>query len=671
MLRKILTFALLTFIVLGLPSYAKGELVSEYYYRGEWGRAIGVLWENLKSELSDWQDHADLATIYYDRYQYAEAQEEYVLLVNLFPDNLYFREKLGAAYLNLGQWKEAEEQYREILRRKDDYANAWFGLGRIYQAEVREKEALDAYQKAAELDTRYVEAYIRQGEIYEEMGEWDKAVEVYQKVLKIDSSYIFLHLRLGSIYEKMEDYARALARYEKWLSIFPADEEIRTRKKAVAARIPEFVEQEELKKEEQRQTLRNITVAPVVTTASVPEVMVSLGDSSWVGFKCGADFSILDVASEKVLFQGKTQQIWEIFARGEDWIIKNRDEGWENKFYTPIIIVPSLSTTTIALFDVSYGQGYFWAGYQNRQYRGKIIIVPRGKGGFRVINRINLEEYLYSVVPGEILSNWSPEALKAQAVVARTVAIANLGRHRQEGYDFCSGVHCAVYSGAMAESTTTTRAVDETRGEILAQDGKIITAFFSSNCGGHTQEAGEAWGYQNSFSEGVYDGEIGSENTLFPLRPYQLDDWINGKPDVFCNSSAAGSNTFRWRITFKKSELEKIIHRRYDIGELIAIYPGPRSSAGFVQKVVIVGSKGNFEVKNDIIRSTLGGLKSNLFKIEVKVEDGKIAEYTFIGGGWGHGVGMCQTGAGGMAVRGYDYHQILAHYFPGAVVSPR
>lgn len=650
-------------------NYYRGNELLEYYYRGQWEEASALGQEILKQGLSDWQLHADLATLYYDQYRYMEALPEYHQLISLFPDNLYFREKLATAYFYLGQWQEAEDQYREILNQKNDYAPAWFGLGRVYQLQVRQEEALTAYQKAAELDSRYVEAYVRQGEIYEGMGEWEKAVQAYQKVLKIDASCIFLHLRLASIFEKMEDYERALARYEKWLSIFPEDEEVRIRKKEVASHILEIVEQQKREREERREALQNITVLPVVLTSPVPEVRVSLGDTDWVGFKCGSDFTILELGSEKILLEGKSHQIWEIFFRGEEWIIKNKFEEQEEKFYQPLIIIPRQPTATIALFEISYGRGYFWAGFQNRQYRGKMMIVPRGKNRLRIINIVNLEEYLYSVVPGEILPYWPMESLKAQAVAARTIAVANLGRHQREGYDFCAGVHCAVYSGVIVESPATNRAVNETSGEILVREGKIISAIFSSNCGGHTQGVDEAWGSKDSFPSGILDGKEISENWSFPLRPYQLDQWITGKPEVFCNSRLAGPNNFRWRITFKKSELEKIIRRRFDIGELITIFPGARSQAGFVQKVMIVGTNGVFEVKNDFVRSSLGGLKSNLFKIEVRLEEGKISEYTFIGGGWGHGVGMCQTGAGKMALRGYKYQEILAHYYPGALVT--
>jgi len=132
-------------------------------------------------------------------------------------------------------------------------------------------------------------------------------------------------------------------------------------------------------------------------------------------------------------------------------------------------------------------QGEFWGRQEDRSYRG-VIEVKAFASKVKAVNALSMEEYLYGVVPSEMSASWPLEALKAQAIAARSEAIHKLGRHKEDGYDFCAEVHCQSYSGVERETAQTNMAVDETRGQVLCFEGKPIDAVYSSCCGGHTQD---------------------------------------------------------------------------------------------------------------------------------------------------------------------------------------
>lgn len=142
----------------------------------------------------------------------------------------------------------------------------------------------------------------------------------------------------------------------------------------------------------------------------------------------------------------------------------------------------------ILLYDISYGAGYFWAGTEDRQYRGLMELYPAGSRSFHIINILNLEEYLFSVVPAEMPAWWPDEAIKAQTIAARSYAISNMGRHRNRNYDLCDTVHCAAYNGIKSETERSNKLILETLGEVAKYNNQVINTVFSSNSGGYSEK---------------------------------------------------------------------------------------------------------------------------------------------------------------------------------------
>jgi SpoIID/LytB domain protein len=323
---------------------------------------------------------------------------------------------------------------------------------------------------------------------------------------------------------------------------------------------------------------------------------------------------------------------------------------------------------------VEYARGFAWAGIEDRQYRGSIEVSVL-RDGFTLINEVNLEEYLYSVVPSEMPASSPMEALKAQAVIARSYALHRkhyIKPHLSEGFDLCDGQHCQVYRGAANEWEKTTQAVNETRGKVLTFDGTLISPFYHANCGGHTQSSEDlpGWGSYD-YLKGVLDAP---SDVSFPSSPAELEKWIKSSPKTYCNSNpGARVPEFRWFRCIPVTFIQEKINRYKPIGDIRGITILGRNTSGHVRSVRIEGSSGSItlEKENDIRRFMgLGPLRSNLFWLEIKYSKENLPELLIIyGGGWGHGVGMCQSGANGMAQRGLSFSEILTHYYQGTRIE--
>lgn len=295
-----------------------------------------------------------------------------------------------------------------------------------------------------------------------------------------------------------------------------------------------------------------------------------------------------------------------------------------------------------------------------RAYRGDAVLQANGPGRVTVINRVEMEEYLLGVVPREI-GRVGPErfeAAKAQAVAARTYAVAYLGRREALGFDVFATVQDQVYGGVADEYDLVSRAVRETAGEILTWEGRPIEAYYHSTCAGHTAAIDEVW---NS-------------------RPVP---YLKAVRDVDPSGRAYDhfSSRFTWTQRWPVAELESIFARTLadsvrpgmgGVGRIRDMQVLQRTESGRIARMRITTSTGEFIVGGDRIRwifLTPSGaiLNSSRFDVElVRDASGNPTEVVATGGGWGHGIGMCQVGAMGRAEAGQDYRTILDVYYPGA-----
>ena len=271
-----------------------------------------------------------------------------------------------------------------------------------------------------------------------------------------------------------------------------------------------------------------------------------------------------------------------------------------------------------------------------KNYRGGLQLLRRGNN-MTVINILPSEQYLRGVLPEEMPPSWPKEALKSQAVAARTFALKNRKRHDSEGYDLCSSTHCQLYTGIAEEDKRADQAIFETDGEVLfaKPNGPIVDAPFHTDSGGMTENSEEVWGTSSSHLRAAKELKT-------KTQPWSKTVSL----DVFQSKFNLGN--------IKKIELSSL-----EIGKKAK----DRTTSGRVKTVYIVGKKGSKNVSGADMRSIFG-LKSTLFSVKLK---GK--QVIFNGYGWGHGLGMSQWGAMEFAKNGDDYKKILAHYYRNTMIK--
>ncbi|MBP7784663.1 MAG: glycerol-3-phosphate acyltransferase [Firmicutes bacterium] len=342
----------------------------------------------------------------------------------------------------------------------------------------------------------------------------------------------------------------------------------------------------------------------------------------------------------------------------------------------------------VAVEIASPGQGaarpLIWVGQPGYVYRGQFELACAAKSGeMHVINILDLEDYVAGVVPYEIGAGAPFEALKAQAVVARTEAVALGGRHDEEPFDTCSSTHCQVYRGAAAEldRPDVRRAVDSTRGEALFYNGRPAPgAKYHACCGGITESAGALWRFDVPYMVGVGcslptpESSSRGAATAAAIRDEQALRAVIEAPNPgdFCY----GSNGYRWRVEYTAGQLAAVLapvigRLEQPESRVIRVAVIERTPRGSAVRVRVTTTEGEYEIVGEYaIRSALGGtvtIKSGVFVVDT--EGDPPSTFVFSGAGYGHGVGMCQYGARGMARAGYDYRAILEHYYPGTTVE--
>lgn len=285
------------------------------------------------------------------------------------------------------------------------------------------------------------------------------------------------------------------------------------------------------------------------------------------------------------------------------------------------------------------GQGSVYVG--DRWYRGRIKLT-RTPQGITAVNYVDLEDYLASVVGKEMYPTWPLEALKAQAVAARTYALYKRQKPASSLFDMGDTVTWQVYDGMTGESQSTRAAVRATAGEILTYQGRPIEAVFHASSGGHTENSEDVWSSAVPYLRGVRDFD-------------------------------QTAPVYQWTTRLSADQLKSKIS---GIGNIQALKPLKTTRHGRIASIQIVGDAGSRMMSGNELRKALK-LRSSLFTITPRFEPvastaktpAKTAFFEINGRGYGHGLGMSQWGAYSLAQQGYTYQQILQHYYQGTTLS--
>ncbi len=378
-----------------------------------------------------------------------------------------------------------------------------------------------------------------------------------------------------------------------------------------------------------------------------------------------------------------------------------------------LLIEPASADSVFEVGGITIGVGFHWQQRQAQRFAGAVELVPDGDN-IVVINHVDVEDYLCSVISSEMNANSPLEFLKAHAVISRSWVLRQIGnRHTEINdtarcgadeiirwydredhtlFDVCADDHCQRYQGVTRVSTpAAVEAVKSTAGLVLTHGGEICDARFSKCCGGATEIFPTCWDNE----EHPY---LKSFRDILPPQP--LPDlttekgaakWILSRPDAFCNTSdktllgnvlnnfdRTTTDFYRWEVTATADEFAALILEKsgLDFGEIVDMTPVERGPSGRICRLKITGSRLTKTIGKELeIRRILSPshLYSSAFIVEKseKIADNgkKITTFTLRGAGWGHGVGLCQIGAAAMCDAGYGFRQILEHYYPEATIT--
>ncbi len=384
-----------------------------------------------------------------------------------------------------------------------------------------------------------------------------------------------------------------------------------------------------------------------------------------LGSILGDDFALYPVypTGGRIQVNDKSGKVLFVFE-GKEYFLVGRSVG---------------QADTIPLVDVD-----------GRNFRGDIEFKRHAGGNITVVNTLSMQEYLYGVVSREMDPDWHIEALKAQAVAARNYALVNMGKHSEYGFDVCTTTDCQVYGGYDWEKENSNMAVDLTDGRVILYEGRPIAAFFHASSGGYTENAENVWsislpyikGVEDKFSEGsphnAWQREYTPDEIKAVLAEHGID--VGFVRDVRVDKYTPAGRSLSMTIQGSRGStiLEKEKSRAvFGYDELKSTMFTVKTDAD----LLVLGQIGQPVQKvrsTDACAVTASGVKSladgpDLLKIyngnDYSVVSKYPSKFIFSGKGWGHGLGMSQWGAKGMAEAGYSYVDILQYYYQGCTVE--
>lgn len=332
---------------------------------------------------------------------------------------------------------------------------------------------------------------------------------------------------------------------------------------------------------------------------------------------------------------------------------------YDELYFDSMTLSTLFAEASFILYDVVIGIDFHWQQKRTFKYAGGLKFIVEGDR-ITAVNCIGMEDYLMSVISSEMKSSASIELLKAHAVISRSWLKARLKDHKagHEHFDVCADDHCQRYQGlTMAVGDDVCRAIDRTWGQVLEYGGDICDTRYSKCCGGRTELFSTCWeDVDLPYLQSVEDPFCDCENSS--ILSQVLNDYDLHTADFH-----------DWTVQYTTDELSELVRTRtgIDFGTVVALEAVERGPSGRIKYLRITGTLREEVIGKELaIRKALSSshLKSSAFEIE-KSPDGFVLK----GRGWGHGVGLCQIGAAAMAAQGYDYRQILSHYYVGAEIK--
>ena len=440
-----------------------------------------------------------------------------------------------------------------------------------------------------------------------------------------------------------------------------------------------------------------------------PNVTVAILTSTEIKFELYGNFKSDE---HDTVFNGKYS------ASIENDLVKITKGDKSFTFEKPVTFVPQeYESDSFLLKDVIIGIQFHWEQKENQRFRGSLKLIKENDH-IIAVNSIPSEDYLTSVISSEMSATSSVEFLKAHSIISRSWLFAQIQKSKklldaknnyksvmetEEEYirwydredhtlfDVCADDHCQRYQGMTKQHAHNAHAaVAETRGLILDFNGEICDARFSKSCGGISESFTNVWEpVEHPYLTKVVDYKFQPDNFDLDLSlEKNAAKWITNDPPAFCNTKderilsqvlndydLKTKDFYRWQVEYTQEEIAGLINKKsgFDFGEIKDIIPVLRGDSGRLIKVKIVGSKMTKIIGKELeIRRILS--KSHLYSSAFVVTKSDIQneipqKFILRGAGWGHGVGLCQIGAAVMSDMGYNFDEILLHYFRGAKIK--
>ena len=401
---------------------------------------------------------------------------------------------------------------------------------------------------------------------------------------------------------------------------------------------------------------------------------------------------------------------------------------WNGNQYSKLTFHQQSADASFSLSDVTIGVNFHWERKETQTFLGTLRFVVEADK-ICAINELPVEKYLESVISSEMSATSSLELLKAHAVISRSWLLAQMKKRREVAasgnnffsfvkkddmlirwydredhtiFDVCADDHCQRYQGITKETSPhVAEAIRQTLGQVLLDGEDICDARFSKCCGGETEEFQYCWeDTPKSYLTAVRDLVLGVKNeeqedsSLFTLHSSLQDEataerWIRSNPPAFCNTTdkkilsqvlndydQETADFYRWKVTYSQEKLQQLFEEKLkmNLGAILDMKAVERGKSGRISKLQIIGTEKTFTIGKELeIRRALSDthLYSSAFVVDKydKDEQGVPQRFEIIGAGWGHGVGLCQIGAAVMGEQGYDYNDILLHYYQGAEIK--
>ena len=310
-------------------------------------------------------------------------------------------------------------------------------------------------------------------------------------------------------------------------------------------------------------------------------------------------------------------------------------------------------------------------------YPGRLRLQGNAYGSYTLINDVPVESYLRGVVPNEIGAKAPYNAVEAQTIIARTYALRNGRRFAIDGYELSADVHCQVYKGLSGIDPNSDRAIRATKGQVLTYQNQLVDALYSSTTGGVTAKFSDVWnGEDRPYLKPIVD----AAGSVWNLSRQSLANEQNFQQFININRgfNEVGWKTFRWRRESSIEQLTKDLQKYLEVNrspfasfqKLQGLEVVERSPGGRILKLSVQTDIGTFNLFKDEVRSAFSAPRSTLFYLEtVKKDNDPLWGYAFVGGGFGHGVGLSQTGSYRLAELGWTSKRILNFYYPGTTLQ--